>query len=115
MTIIPRLSLLFGWLFLCSWALAAEQPPGAALYQQHCEQCHGGSVSKAPQLSLLQIMSASSIYRAMDGGVMREQASKLSTDQKAQIAEYLTGQRLADAEKVALPPACTGDAAGIRL
>lgn len=90
---------------------ADEQQAGQELYQQHCEKCHGGSVAKAPQLSLLQIMSPGSIYRAMETGVMREQASALDGKQRRQVAEFLTGQRLADASQLALPPMCEGEAA----
>ena len=73
-------------------ALIAPAPDGAALYQEHCEQCHGGKVSKAPQLSLLQIMSAGSILRAMESGVMQEQAAALDGEQRRALAEHLTGQ-----------------------
>lgn len=79
----------------------------AELFEQHCLSCHGGEVSKAPQLSLLQIMSASSVLRAMDSGVMQAQSSKLSQSQKEGIAEYLTGQKLSDASQLALPPLCS--------
>ena len=82
--------------------------PGAQLYQQHCEQCHGGSVSKAPQLSLLQIMSPSSIYRAMTEGIMMEQARGLKASERQLIAEHLTGQPLNGGGEVPLPQACSG-------
>ena len=85
-------------------------PEGAALYQQHCEQCHGGTVSKAPQISLLQIMSASSVYRAMNSGVMQDQAKALTATQRRAVAEHLTGQRLDTAKTVQAAPACTGEA-----
>ncbi len=84
---------------------------GETLYEKHCLQCHGGSVAKAPQLSLLQIMSPGSVYRALTNGVMREQAAELNAEQRRQVAEFLTGKRLADAAELALPPLCTGDAA----
>jgi len=85
-------------------------PEGAALYQQHCEQCHGGTVSKAPQISLLQIMSASSVYRAMNSGVMQEQAKALTDTQRRAVAEHLTGQRLDTAKTAQAAPTCTGEA-----
>ncbi|MFK8048433.1 MAG: PQQ-binding-like beta-propeller repeat protein [Halioglobus sp.] len=79
----------------------------AELFQQNCLTCHGGTVSKAPQISLLQIMSASSVLRAMESGVMKEQSSNLNTEQKQQVAEYLTNQKLSDASELALPAACS--------
>ena len=79
---------------------------GEQLYANHCASCHGGKVAKAPPLSLLQIMSAGSIYRALDGGLMQEQARGLEKDQKIAIAEYLSGQTLSN-DVAALPaPSC---------
>jgi polyvinyl alcohol dehydrogenase (cytochrome) len=102
---------IFAVLLLPAVGQTAEQAPGKALYEQHCQQCHGGSVSKAPQLSLLQIMSTGSIYRAMNQGVMREQAAALSLAQRQQVAEYLTGHSLADVAALSLPPVCADKAA----
>jgi len=76
---------------------------GAALFKQHCESCHGGKVAKAPPVSLLQIMSASSVLRAMEHGIMQEQAAGLTAGQRRAVAEHLTGQKLADT--VAVQPA----------
>ena len=95
---------------LSSAFVVAEDHPGQAIYQTHCEACHGGTVSKAPQLTLLNIMSASSIYRALDSGVMREQAAALNDDQRRDVAEYLTGQDLNADAGPALPPMCEGNA-----
>jgi len=79
-------------------AALQAQPPvavdGASLFQQHCEACHGGKVSKAPPVSLLQIMSPSSVLRAMEHGVMQEQAAGLTTAQRRALAEHLTGRKL---------------------
>ena len=109
-----KTALLFGAsLFLATHAQAATStaaPDGAALYSQHCEQCHGGSVSKAPPLSLLQIMSASSILRAMEAGIMQQQAAAMNEAERRALAEHLTGQTLGAA---ALQPApqCSGASA----
>lgn len=95
-----------------SAALAAQEShPGEAVYQQHCQQCHAGQVLKAPEAILLRIMTPSAIFSALNEGVMREQASTLSLDQRRQVAEYLTGQSLDNAEAPALPPACSAGAA----
>lgn len=83
---------------------------GEKLFAAHCLSCHGGTVSKAPQISLLQIMSASSVLRAMESGVMQEQSSQLSAVQKQRVAEYLTGQKLGDASTLALPAQCSAKA-----
>ena len=76
-----RTILAFSLATLLPGLVAAEEHPGKALYEKHCEICHGGTVSKAPQISLLQIMSASSVFRAQENGVMQEQAAALSTEE----------------------------------
>ena len=92
---------------------AVQAQPGAAagdgadLFKQHCESCHGGKVAKAPPVSLLQIMSASSVLRAMEHGVMQEQAAGLTPPQRRLVAEHLTGQKLGDAVAVQPAPQCT--------
>jgi polyvinyl alcohol dehydrogenase (cytochrome) len=98
-------------LLLSSTSTFADDHPGKAIYQAHCETCHGGTVSKAPQLTLLNIMAASSVYAALDSGVMREQAAALSDRQRRDVAEFLTGQALDTASGPALPPSCAGSAA----
>ncbi len=100
------LAMAWGWT-----ASADETPSGQALFETHCLTCHGGAVSKAPEITLLNIMSASSVLRAMESGVMQEQSAKLSSSEKQRVAEYLTGQRLGDAMATRLPPACAGEAA----
>ena len=83
---------------------------GEQLYEKYCEDCHGGGVAKAPALSLLNIMSASSVYRAMDQGIMQQQAKALSDGQKVVLAEHLTGQGL-EQQSIAPAPQCQGPAA----
>jgi polyvinyl alcohol dehydrogenase (cytochrome) len=87
-------------------AQTAAVGDGAELFQQHCASCHGGKVAKAPPLSLLQIMSASSVLRAMEHGVMQEQAAALTSPQRKLLAEHLTGQKLTDAVAVQPAPQC---------
>jgi len=96
-------------LLLGSAALAGEE--GKRLYDQHCATCHGGTVAKAPPLSLLQIMAPGSILRAMNGGVMQQQAAPLTEVERRQLAEWLAGRSI-DAVIAERPaPACEGGAA----
>ena len=90
------IALLSASFLFTAFAVAEEAHPGKELYEKHCDVCHGGTVSKAPPITLLQIMAASSIYRSLDNGIMSEQASMLSDEQRRDVAEYLTGQSLAD-------------------
>jgi polyvinyl alcohol dehydrogenase (cytochrome) len=67
---------------------------GKALYLAHCQKCHEGKLAKAPPPSLLAIMSASSVFNAIENGAMRSQAAGLTSEQRRLLAEYLTGQKI---------------------
>ena len=99
-------------LTLVSFPVLAEEPvlDGKQLYETHCESCHGGGVSKAPQMSLLEIMSPQSILRAMQSGVMQNQAAAMSERQQEVLAEHLAGQSL-DAHAANPAPQCSGESA----
>lgn len=88
----------------------AKLTGGEALFQKHCASCHNGRVAKAPPITLLQIMPASSSLRAMETGIMRSQAAHLSSGQRQSIAEYLAGQPLEDGWGTATVKHCEDDA-----
>lgn len=90
-------------------AVADSDEAGKLLYRKHCEQCHGGAVLKAPELSLLSIMSPGSVLKAMESGVMQQQASAMTAGERRLLAEHLTGQKLA-ATGTSYYQSCTGDA-----
>jgi polyvinyl alcohol dehydrogenase (cytochrome) len=80
---------------------------GAALYATHCASCHDGTVSKAPPLTLLQIMTGSSVLRAMESGVMRSHAAAMSPAERRVLAHYLTGMDPQGSTAGQLAPRCT--------
>jgi mono/diheme cytochrome c family protein len=65
--------------------------PGEPLFNQYCGACHLGQVAKAPHKMFLQMMAPDAIYAALDVGIMRAHAEKLSAAQKQQVATYLGG------------------------
>ena len=87
-----------------------EQKPGAAVYREHCSQCHEGQAQKAPTKTFLSMMSPEAIYDALAIGIMRPMAVRLDDAQKHHVAEYLSGSPVG-APKTAIAPMCTGDAA----
>lgn len=88
-----------------------ETLPGAAVYHAHCAQCHDGGIYKAPAKTFVQMMSADAIHNALTSGVMKVQATGLTEAQKRDVAEYLAGDTIEHAAKVAAPKLCTGEAA----
>ena len=91
-----------------------EEMPGAALYQEHCANCHAGGVSRAPHLTWLEMMTPQALVASMTDGLMRPQSVHLSAEQHIHIAEYLSRARYA-AQAPAATPACVGEAARFDL
>ena len=86
-------------------------PQGKAVYQQYCAGCHDQGVGRAPQLTLLRYMSPEAIHRALTTGMMREQGSALTSQQRVDVAQFLSSRKLEEAG--AAPPLamCRGRAA----
>lgn len=81
--------------------------PGSALYAAHCEGCHNGLVQRAPHMSFLQMMAPDAMQRVLDSGVMRQQASTLTPEERSQVVVFLTGGQ---ARPPAFPPpTCPAD------
>ncbi|MEN3974564.1 PQQ-binding-like beta-propeller repeat protein [Emcibacter sp. SYSU 3D8] len=89
---------------------AATADAGKAVYLSLCANCHDGQVPKAPHISMLQIMSPESIYRAMTVGVMQDEAASLDDTQKRDVSQYLAARAFGTAAAQA-GPSCTGKAA----
>jgi polyvinyl alcohol dehydrogenase (cytochrome) len=89
----------------------SPENPGEVLYMTHCAFCHDGGVAKAPERTMLGLMAPATILRAMQTGVMKEQASALSDAEKRLLAEHLSGQTLASAEHSGKAPMCSSEVA----
>ena len=89
---------------------AMLESAGKPVYVENCQSCHEGQVAKAPHRSMLNIMSAESVYRALTEGVMQDQSEHLSDEDKKQVSEYVTGRRLGT-KSAANYPMCEGEAA----
>lgn len=93
-----------------SWAQVPDRdiPLGEAVYESYCASCHGQRMPRAPHLSMMRMMTADSVYAALDGGVMKDQAAPLNADEKVAVAEYLTGHALGQADTDPKLPQCEG-------
>jgi polyvinyl alcohol dehydrogenase (cytochrome) len=75
-------------------ASAATQTSGAALYAARCAACHDHANGRIPPKVLISITrSAEDVIDTLTLGVMRTQASGLSTEQIKSLAVYLTGKQ----------------------
>ncbi|MDH3266062.1 MAG: PQQ-binding-like beta-propeller repeat protein [Gammaproteobacteria bacterium] len=63
---------------------------GHALYEQHCDSCHSLPDMKAPELSTLKQMPFTRLARALEFGMMMQQAAHLSGEERYAIAKYLS-------------------------
>ena len=73
-------------------APAANQP-GAALYADHCAQCHDHPVDRIPPRAFLGIVKTpEQVVTALTGGVMKPMAAGLSPDQIKSLAVFITGK-----------------------
>ena len=73
-----------------------ETHPGNALYQQNCGNCHNGSVEKAPATNWLEALIPQALFRTMNQGIMMEQSSHLTEEEKILIVEFLMKQHRSD-------------------
>ena len=67
---------------------------GEALYEENCASCHDGGVHRGPNKSMVALMSANSIFKALTDGVMTSQAQALSDEEMQRVAEYFSNSRL---------------------
>lgn len=106
---------------LSMWTLLLQQParadekgeagahPGEALYQQYCAECHDQPFYKAPSRMFISGLSPRSLLRVMNEGLMQTQSEEIAAEGRLQIAEYLSGTKLADVADPPLPPACDAE------
>jgi polyvinyl alcohol dehydrogenase (cytochrome) len=86
----------------------AQEHPGEPLFNQYCAACHLGQVAKAPHKMFLQMMAPDAIYAALDTGIMRSHAERLTAADKQQVATYLGGDHPLSTLRA---PQCAGPAA----
>ena len=83
--------------------------PGNRLYQEHCSDCHDGTVPKAPAFNWIEMLPASAILKSLEEGLMRSQAAGLTSAERMAIAEYLARQNLSDVSVVPEPRYCSAE------
>ena len=69
---------------------ASEIPNGAEIFKRQCALCHqAGSASRAPSPEVLRQLPQSSILRALQDGIMRDQGDLLNEAEREAVARYL--------------------------
>ena len=68
---------------------------GKELFTTNCQACHGNpAYPKAPSPEAFSVMEPRVILNALDNGKMRQQASNLTEEQRAAVAQYITNKML---------------------
>ena len=95
-------------------AFAADDPYAAALFQKNCATCHqagGEAAARIPGLSVLKTRSPNSILRTLEGGVMKQQAAVLSTNERQAVANWLGTPVTLERRREEIPNSCPAGAA----
>jgi polyvinyl alcohol dehydrogenase (cytochrome) len=85
---------------------AAENPSGAQLYAKHCAICHNSGAVRVPPAAVLRQIPVSVIGRALQFGVMRAQASAMSSVEQIAVARWLGSKSAVSLSVDKLPNRC---------
>jgi polyvinyl alcohol dehydrogenase (cytochrome) len=87
-------------------AHAAENPSGAQLYAKHCAICHNSGAVRVPPAAVLRQIPVSVIVKALQFGVMRAQASAMSSVEQIAVARWLGSKSAVSISVDKLPNRC---------
>ena len=79
-------------------AVPAQKPDGANIFASKCMLCHATG-ARAPQIEMLNKLSAEHIYDVLTKGAMQVQASSLSEAERHAVADYLGTKRTGDQDR----------------
>jgi polyvinyl alcohol dehydrogenase (cytochrome) len=71
-----------------------SQSDGESLFEQNCAVCHNNTATRAPSRGSLGAMSPAFIIEALTNGIMKSQGLALSAEQRASLAEFLSGRKV---------------------
>jgi polyvinyl alcohol dehydrogenase (cytochrome) len=105
---------LLGLFILCA---TAHAQPGAEIYDANCAVCHDGRMNRAPTRELFSAMLPDQVLYALEAGSMISMAVRLSTEQRRDVSEYLTGKAFDTALRLtpAAAAMCSPGAADFQL
>jgi polyvinyl alcohol dehydrogenase (cytochrome) len=83
---------------------------GAAIYKERCASCHDAPEGRVPAIGAIKKMSGEAVYSALTSGVMKQQASGLSTEQVFGLIAYIAPTAGASA-KTAFARTCAASGA----
>src|SRR5580658_7136022 len=90
-------------------ARAADDPYAAQLFQKNCASCHASAAqagARIPQMDVLKTLSPVTILRTLESGVMKPQASRLSSNERQALANYLGAPVLKERRRDEIANSC---------
>lgn len=82
---------------------AAEQPAapqGAAIFAQHCAQCHDSGAARIPTRAVLGSLARQQILQVLESGPMRAQGGQLTRPERVAVAQFLSHRQGGTAQAV---------------
>jgi len=96
------------WLIaVIAGGFAVQAQDGAAVYKQHCAQCHDAGLNRAPQPIAMTMMTPEHVLAALTDGKMAEQGKALTPAETRAVATFVTAKAFGIAETAA-EGFCTG-------
>ena len=86
-------SAIVSWVALVAADLAADEPPGAAVYREHCQRCHGegGKGTTDVPAPLVGDRSVAQLARYVDETMPEDDPSLVTGEAARAVAEYIHG------------------------
>lgn len=78
--------------------IAIQAQDGAAVYKEHCAQCHDAGLNRAPQPIAMKLMSPENVLAALTNGKMVEQGKALTPAQSRAVATFVTAKAFGTVE-----------------
>ena len=72
---------------------------GEKLYNQYCQHCHEGQVTRAPHRDVLSKLPSNLVLNSLNVGKMRWQGWMRTLDERRAMSEWITGKKLKDTDK----------------
>jgi len=83
-----------GFQVIADARLVRESFPGKTHYEAVCASCHNGNLKKAPHKDMIGLLTADAVLKVITTGIMQNEASSLTPEQKVEVAEYVAGVKL---------------------
>ncbi len=93
---------LLGFFIPTSWAMGpgvTKAVDGEKLYNQYCEQCHEGQVTRAPHRDVLSKLPANLVLHSLSVGKMRMQGWTRTIEERRAMSEWITGKKIKETDE----------------